>query len=605
MEEALVKDDYNGSDVYKCEYLDKQDKYDWIAVKGGIYFNDEIEKACHYGIADKNVFSRYGSYICATKKRQDDNGNNVDALDNEGNHIHEWRVATVDEYCSVTEHVEATEQKVADEDLGEFTFDQKCTFQENLYVRNSKAGENSPWMSVEDYVARAPQGVIRRTAPIAATAAVVAKRYIPEGYFLFMNGYKENAIYYCSAKYFSCWVVEVEDVKAKLANTQNDIEIQKLLNIVCDYEGYKKASGYADEAVAYVAENVQLSEAEIKKTYVASAKRNDWHVATLDETLGTCDESAMNTHKIKSTNDVAYKCDCEIDYTFDDDHLEVSYNSCGWTKASSIEKSLNEACSAERAHASNEEKTFDSEEKYVCDVVGEENPHEHDWVAMTATAWCAKNKKLFGNNVEWDVYALCADNPVDGKTYLVQESSGDETWYAAEDFFRQRYEDVGENPCANNAKFIHALIGYHDDIFTYKEDNSYVHDFVCKNGKLVEAKDEQDACNAAFEKTDLCTYMKEMYEWNGTKWVKFSLEQYCNAWFNSLEQHYNTWSEYVDAICPPNPDEASYDQCLMDFWQNYQCSAPNGYPYDQCPIRCSGSDNADGGISWECLERCD
>jgi hypothetical protein len=38
----------------------------------------------------------------------------------------------------------------------------------------------------------------------------------------------------------------------------------------------------------------------------------------------------------------------------------------------------------------------------------------------------------------------------------------------------------------------------------------------------VEAKDEQDACNAAFEKTDVCTYMKELYEYTGSKWEKMT-----------------------------------------------------------------------------------
>ena len=390
---------------------------------------------------------------------------------------------------------------------------------------------------------------------------------------------------------------KVEEVKAKLANTQNDIEIQKLLNIVCDYEGYTKASGYADEAVAYVAENVQLSEAEIKKTYVASAKRNDWHVVTIEDVYGECNEDKMkNQSSLVVFDEKKYKCDCE--YSAESEGFGV----CNWKGGSEKEIELDKPCTSNLVMTN----ALSEDLKYRCVTIDGMN----DWTELShdfyVNLWCEKNnawnyvtengqtENHCESNTDGDC-AVCSGLPDDITTYILTHIGTSSSTQTAEKRL------ANDKTCSDNPKMI--VTGLNN--YTHAANSETVHDFVCKNGKLVEAKDEQDACNAAFEKTDLCTYMKEMYEWNGTKWVKLSLEQYCNAWFNSLEQHYNTWSEYVDAICPPNPDEASYDQCLMDFWQNYQCSAPNGYPYDQCPIRCSGSDNADGGISWECLERCD
>ena len=259
MEMGMIKYAY-GSEYYKCDYLDKQKRYEWIAT--GPY-DAYAGTACHYGNVDKNLFSEDNYYVCVTAK--DENGKI--RLDNDGNHIHEWRNATADDYC-VGDHIVSTTQKVADENLGELTFNEKCVFQSSVYVRNKTAENSTEWISnwtiAENNI----------PANIPAMGCV---------YVIFMEGYTDNELFSCASY---CDHYSIDRVKSQLAVTSSSSEQQELLNIICNMGEYKRVSAgaYAVDTIAFEVE-VQLSEAEIKKTYVASAKRNDWHQVTAADKL--------------------------------------------------------------------------------------------------------------------------------------------------------------------------------------------------------------------------------------------------------------------------------------------------------------------------------
>jgi hypothetical protein len=123
-----------------------------------------------------------------------------------------------------------------------------------------------------------------------------------------MEGYRDNEVYYCGDW---CDESSVDAVKARLAVTSSSSQQQELLNIICNMGEYKRVSAgaYAVDTIAFEVK-VQLSEAEIKKTYVASAKRNDWHVATLNDIFGKCKEDKMKSQSSLSVYDgTNYKCD--------------------------------------------------------------------------------------------------------------------------------------------------------------------------------------------------------------------------------------------------------------------------------------------------------
>lgn len=277
MELGVVKD-LPGSQYMKCDYLDNENKYKWIDTDP----NDSYaRKACHYGNVDKNLFSEDNDYICVTAK--DENGKI--RLDNKGNHIHEWRIATADDYC-VGDHIVSTTQKVADENLGELTFNEKCEFRSSVYVRNKTAENSTEWVSNWTFVGN------NRTE---------------SGFVIFMDGYTDNKVYYCGDE---CNTSPVNTVKAELAVTSSSSKQQELLNIICNMGEYNRVSAgaYAVDTIAFEVK-VQLSEAEIEKTYVASAKRNDWHEPTFEDIYGKCDEDKMkNQTEVAVYEGIKYKC---------------------------------------------------------------------------------------------------------------------------------------------------------------------------------------------------------------------------------------------------------------------------------------------------------
>ncbi|WP_233138358.1 hypothetical protein [Fibrobacter sp. UWB2] len=269
MEKGEVKAG-NGSAWYKCDYLDKQEKYEWIATD---WRDWDLDKACHYGYVNEKVVTESGyEYVCET----------VEDLDNNGNHTHEWRETTADEYC-VGDRVKATVQKLEDEDLGESTFNEKCSYHGSTYARNNTASGAKKWVYYGNFINE-------------------STRY---SVFLFLNGYKDNVIYTCNS--WDCDSVSVEVVQGAIASNMPEVEKQKWINVLCNYGDYKRASGYADGIAFEV--NVTLKSDETPKTFVASAKRNDWHEPTFEDIYGKCDEDKMkNQTKVAVYGGEKYKC---------------------------------------------------------------------------------------------------------------------------------------------------------------------------------------------------------------------------------------------------------------------------------------------------------
>lgn len=273
MEKGEVKEE-NGSEHYKCDYLDKQEKYEWIATDWQDVYN---EKACHYGYVNKKMVTGSGyEYVCEE---------NSEYTDNWGNHSHEWRETTVDEYC-VGDRVEATVQKLEDEDLGESTFNEKCSYHGSTYARNNTASGAKKWV----YYGNFTNESTRNSA------------------LLFLNGYKDNIIYACNDWVnIYCEPDSVETVQSKIASNMPEVEKQKWINVLCNYGDYKRASGYADGIAFEV--NVTLKSGENPKTFVASAKRDDWHEPTFEDIYGKCDEDKMkNQTKVAVYGGEKYKC---------------------------------------------------------------------------------------------------------------------------------------------------------------------------------------------------------------------------------------------------------------------------------------------------------
>lgn len=294
MEKGEVKAE-TGSDYYKCDYLDKQEKYEWIAADWQeVYI---VKKACHYGYVNEKLVTESGyEYVCEE---------NSEYTDNWGNHSHEWRETTVDEYC-VGDRVEATVQKVEDEDLGESTFNEKCSYHGSTYARNNTASGAKKWV----YYGNFTNESTRNSA------------------LLLLNGYKDNIIYACNDWVnIYCEPDSVETVQSKIASNMPEVEKQKWINVLCNYGDYKRASGYADGIAFEV--NVTLKSGENPKTFVASAKRDDWHEPTFEDIYGECDEDKMkNQTKVAVYGGEKYKCN----------YISGVSSGYSWVKASDLDE---------------------------------------------------------------------------------------------------------------------------------------------------------------------------------------------------------------------------------------------------------------------------
>ena len=179
--------------------------------------------------------------------------------------VYKWseKVST-DEYCrdgvkingNLTNNISETTQIEPNEDLlGSKIFDQKCTFNGTLYVRNSM-GTSTNWMNAEQYIDNVYDNP-------------------PEGYYIFMDGYTDHKIYFCTYdenEDFSCEETSVDDVRSN-----SSIAAQDQLNLLANMTEYKK-----DSENLFITE-VLLPNAIDKTRVAASATRDDWHEYGLDD----------------------------------------------------------------------------------------------------------------------------------------------------------------------------------------------------------------------------------------------------------------------------------------------------------------------------------
>ena len=337
--------------------------------------------------------------------------------------------------------------------------------------------------------------------------------------------------------------------------------------------------------------------------------KHDWTAATPEQAFGVCDADKMAAQtKLSKLGDDAYKCDCQhgIDYeTWND-----VYEDCEWMAASSLEKTLNDPCTAIRAWS--DAKTFSkapNKEKYYCETTVEKTNTQnevHDWTDMTAKAWCSNhwNFTVYGRSEHYSGYyasAICKGNPVDHHTYLRMIASGSDSRWTAEDFFKG-LNGLDENfSCANNNKYISSLINTdedpYNDFYYYEGENGQsgpaVNDFICKNGYLVEAADVQEACNAAFEKTEVCNYMKESYVFDNAAQLWKKISEYCDQQLNAIFGIESCSETNINAFCD-SEENSELDICTdgaQSFW--YECALPGE---NNAPWKCDMDWNCDDGM---------
>ena len=101
MEKGGVKAE-SGSAYYKCDYLDNEKKYEWVPAE---VRDNVLGVACHYGYVNEKVVTESGyEYVCEA----------VADLDNDGNHIHEWRKLSFEDIYGECDEVKMKNQtKVA------------------------------------------------------------------------------------------------------------------------------------------------------------------------------------------------------------------------------------------------------------------------------------------------------------------------------------------------------------------------------------------------------------------------------------------------------------------------------------------------------------
>ena len=563
--------------------------------------NKDVVKSFDEKDAERSTTTGYGDYICNGAK---------------------WvKASPVDLYC-VGDNVKATEQKVADEDLAALglKYDQKCEFEDVLYVRNSEEA-GSEWADATGYIRRAG----RRFVPRAINGAriidipvgyetLVTKLGIRDSVYVFMNGYKENAIYKCidgecselsDDNAITKFVDQFRDEKGKNSFTSTDS-----LSIFCNKAEYKKAaSGY----VAGIAYEVELGNAASKTKYVASANRKNWHEVGPSDLYGECSESVMKNAEANwvTVGGQKYACDCNQN----GDKLE-----CDWRKGTATETAVDKPCTKNIANAETVTLFNGPNSKvYLCKytpIPG--NLGAHDLVEATREAWCAENRKLLAGHDEEclageEVCTICDNIPEgiegSGKTYIKRSTSGEVETVTAESFFNV--------DCAEEPHFIGDLASYQfgyyneysEDQYKYT-DNSLVHDFICnEKGNVAEAADEQEACNAAFEKTDICKYMKEYYRYEGTategEWKKITIttaEQYCDL---MLEIRYGVASCSTSDFTSFCESHSTEEVCDANGWVDFSCVPPSNLEYttDGCSsdgqYRCEGSVGS-SDFNWTC-----
>lgn len=466
--------------------------------------NKDVVKSFDEKDAERSTTTGYGDYICNGAK---------------------WvKARPVDLYC-VGDNVKATEQKVADEDLAALglKYDQKCEFEDVLYVRNSEEA-GSEWADATGYIRRAGRRFVPRAINGARIIDIpvgyetfVAKLGIRDSVYVFMNGYKENAIYKCidgecselsDDNAITKFVDQFRDEKGKNSFTSTDS-----LSIFCNKAEYKKAaSGY----VAGIVYEVELGNAASKTKYVASANRKDWREVGPSDLYGECSESVMKNAEANwvTVGGQKYACDCDQN----GDKLE-----CDWRKGTATETAVDKPCTKNIADAETVTLFNGPNSKvYLCKytpIPG--NLGAHDLVEATvveAFGECNDAKMMAQTKLSMfgeTAYKCDCQHGIDYETW--NDVYKDCEWTVASDL-----EKTLNDPCTANRAW--------NDVKTFskapKKDVYY-----CET--TVEAFDD----------------VKEVHDW-----TEMTAAAWCsNNWDYTQGGHYEVGSDYASAICKGNP----------------------------------------------------
>ena len=455
-----------------------------------------------------------------------------------------WMETEVTDYCqdnvkingTVKNNISATQKIDDDEDLGAKTYDQKCKFNDTLYVRNS-TGTRPEWKTAWQYIILV-YGDVRGT--------------LSEGYYTFMDGYKEHEVYVCAKHngYIDCTESSEDAVRGlntveAVANPVTQIKAQDQRNLLANMTIYEKTDDYGDD-VAY-ATDVLLPGATAKTTLLASAARNDWRKPTIEEIAGECNLAKVDAQaEFTRVDGISYECDCAV---IRNSLGQITDNGCKWNQvpADEVEYGL---CTISSFNANGP--SYADNGKRICksqtvEVGNSSTSTSYEWFESDADEqkqygfwWCDKNngwkflngvtKKLKagdetpGYNYA-GTYAICDNVPEDITTYILTYSlCGSSRANYVDEWTADEYYGNWGYDCGSSPDLIMSRLSNS----TYTVDGKPVHDFICKDGKLREAKDEQEACNAAYTKTQVCTFTKNDYVHNDSKWIPLDINEYCN-----------------------------------------------------------------------------
>ncbi|SHH73912.1 hypothetical protein SAMN05720761_12419 [Fibrobacter sp. UWCM] len=154
MEKGEVKAE-SGSEFYKCDYLDNENKYKWIPAG---WTDSYLGKACYKGYVNEKVVTESGyEYVCEE---------NSEYTDNWGNHIHEWRELTFEEiYGECDEDKMKNQTKVAVYEGKKY----KCNYISGGYLSGYS------WVKASDLDENATLGICTRNRK--KDAAIVGDAY--------------------------------------------------------------------------------------------------------------------------------------------------------------------------------------------------------------------------------------------------------------------------------------------------------------------------------------------------------------------------------------------------------------------------------------------
>ena len=306
-----------------------------------------------------------------------------------------------------------------------------------------------------------------------------------------------------------------------------------------------------------------------------------------------------------------YKCDCEYEEVACRGSCPPpALKSCSWKSASKLEIQLDKACNYNNIW------DFSEDGKYRCKLQygnhGWSDNFDEDDRTDFALQWCTDNKgwrflngetsiielkpdeestSLNGTGIPGEEtsgpYALCDNLPNDMTTYMLGYSLSGSSVTSVGTDNADHYFDY---PCEQNSKYISDKL--YD--YTYTKDDKHVHDFICKtdnkgNVRLREAVDEQEACDSAFARTDICKYMKEAYRFDATDglWKKITAEEYCNEQLNNAYDGLQSCStSEVNAFCSIEGNSGDGDAPCPngEFW--YQCTLPEALQDDGVYMDC-------------------